>query len=93
MNKAVTVLTEQLHTLRAGRANPAVLDKIRVDYYGTSSKINEVAAVSVPEPRMLVIQPWDATLVKEIEKVKYMDTRWFIDIFELKEYLIHNNME
>lgn len=68
MNKAVAVLTEQLHTLRAGRANPAVLDKIRVDYYGTSSKINEVAAVSVPEPRMLVIQPWDATLVKEIEK-------------------------
>lgn len=68
MTKAVTVLEEQLHTLRAGRANPAVLDKIRVDYYGTSSKINEVAAVSVPEPRMLVIQPWDASLVKEIEK-------------------------
>lgn len=68
MSKAVSVLNEQLHTLRAGRANPAVLDKIRVEYYGTPSKINEVAAVSVPEPRMLVIQPWDASLIKEIEK-------------------------
>lgn len=68
MSKAVSVLKEQLHTLRAGRANPAVLDKIRVEYYGTPSKINEVAAISVPEPRMLVIQPWDATLIKEIEK-------------------------
>ncbi len=69
MSKAVMALTEQLHTLRAGRANPAVLDKLRVEYYGTMSKISEVAAVSVPEPRMLVIQPWDATLIKEIEKV------------------------
>lgn len=68
MNKAISALNEQLHTLRAGRANPAVLDKIRVEYYGTASKINEVAAVSVPEPRMLVIQPWDASLIKEIEK-------------------------
>ncbi len=68
MNKAVKALNEQLHTLRAGRANPAVLDKLRVEYYGTMSKISEVAAVSVPEPRMLVIQPWDATLIKEIEK-------------------------
>ena len=68
MEKAIAVLNEQLHTLRAGRANPAVLDKIRVEYYGTASKINEVAAVSVPEPRMLVIQPWDASLIKEIEK-------------------------
>lgn len=68
MSKAINALNEQLHTLRAGRANPAVLDKIRVEYYGTMSKINEVAAVSVPEPRLLVIQPWDATLIKEIEK-------------------------
>ena len=68
MSKAVSVLKEQLHTLRAGRANPAVLDKIRVECYGTPSKINDVAAVSVPEPRMLVIQPWDASLLKEIEK-------------------------
>ena len=68
MNKAINALNEQLHTLRAGRANPAVLDKLRVEYYGTMSKITEVAAVSVPEPRLLVIQPWDATLIKEIEK-------------------------
>lgn len=68
MTKAVSALTEQLHTLRAGRANPAVLDKLRVEYYGTMSKISEVAAVSVPEPRLLVIQPWDASLLKEIEK-------------------------
>ena len=68
MNKAVGALNELLHTLRAGRANPAVLDKLRVEYYGTMSKINEVAAVSVPEPRMLVIQPWDSSLIKEIEK-------------------------
>lgn len=68
MSKAINALNEQLHTLRAGRANPAVLDKIRVEYYGTMSKINEVAAVSVPEPRLLVIQPWDASLIKEIEK-------------------------
>lgn len=58
MNKAISVLNEQLHTLRAGRANAAVLDKIRVEYYGSMSKISEVAAISVPEPRMLVIQPW-----------------------------------
>ncbi len=68
MGKAINSLNEQLHTLRAGRANPAVLDKLRVEYYGTMSKISEVAAVSVPEPRMLVIQPWDASLLKEIEK-------------------------
>lgn len=68
MNKALGVLNEQLHTLRAGRANAAVLDKIKVEYYGAMSKINEVAAISVPEPRMLVIQPWDVSLIKEIEK-------------------------
>ena len=49
MNKAISVLNEQLHTLRAGRANAAVLDKIRVEYYGSMSKISEVAAISVPE--------------------------------------------
>ena len=68
MNKTVKALNDQLHTLRAGRANAAVLDKLRVEYYGTMSKISEVAAISVPEPRMLVIQPWDASLIKEIEK-------------------------
>ena len=68
MKKTLTALSNDYAGLRAGRANPAVLERLRVDYYGASSKINEVAAVSVPEPRMLMIQPWDATLVKEIEK-------------------------
>ncbi len=68
MKKTLTSLGNDYAGLRAGRANPAVLDRLRVDYYGASSKINEVAAVSVPEPRMLMIQPWDVSLVKEIEK-------------------------
>lgn len=68
MKKTITALANDFGSLRAGRANAAVLDRLRVDYYGASSKINEVAAISVPEPRMLMIQPWDASLVKEIEK-------------------------
>lgn len=68
MKKTLNSLNNDYAGLRAGRANPAVLDRLRVDYYGASSKINEVAAISVPEPRMLMIQPWDASLVKEIEK-------------------------
>ena len=69
MKKTLTALNNDYAGLRAGRANPAVLDRLRVDYYGVASKINEVAAVSVPEPRMLLIRPWDASLLKEIEKV------------------------
>ncbi len=68
MKKTLSSLEKDFAALRAGRANPAVLDRIRVEYYGTPTKINEVAAVSVPEPRMLVIQPWDASVLKEIEK-------------------------
>jgi len=68
MKKTLNALTNDYSGLRAGRANPGILDKLRVEYYGASSKINEVAAVSVPEPRMLMIQPWDATVLKEIEK-------------------------
>lgn len=68
MKKTLTALSNDYAGLRAGRANPAVLDRLRVEYYGASSKINEVAAVSVPEPRMLMIQPWDVTVLKEIEK-------------------------
>ncbi|PWM39638.1 MAG: ribosome recycling factor [Clostridiales bacterium] len=68
MKKTISALNHDFGGLRAGRANAAVLDRIRVEYYGASSKINEVAAVSVPEPRMLMIQPWDVSLVKEIEK-------------------------
>lgn len=68
MKKTLVALGNDYAGLRAGRANPAVLDRLRVEYYGASSKINEVAAVSVPEPRMLMIQPWDVTVLKEIEK-------------------------
>ncbi len=68
MIKSCNALDEELGSIRAGRANPHVLDKIRVDYYGTPSPIQQVANVSVPEPRMLQIQPWEPSLVKEIEK-------------------------
>ncbi len=68
MKKTLSALNNDFAGVRAGRANPAVLDRLRVEYYGASSKINEVAAVSVPEARMLVIQPWDVTVLKEIEK-------------------------
>ena len=68
MKKTLVSLEKDYAGLRAGRANPAVLDRLRVEYYGTPTKINELAAVSVPEPRMLMIQPWDATVLKEIEK-------------------------
>ena len=68
MQKTIQVLTRDLGGLRAGRANPAVLDRITVEYYGAPSPLNQVAAISVPEPRVLYIQPWDSTLVKPIEK-------------------------
>ena len=68
MEKTLAVTTRELATLRAGRANPPVLDKIQVDYYGTPSPINAVANISVPEPRMLVIAPWEAKMVSVIEK-------------------------
>ena len=68
MTKTMHNLEEEFGSIRAGRANPHVLDKLRVDYYGTPSPIQSVANVSVPEPRMIQIQPWEASLVKEIEK-------------------------
>ena len=68
MTKTLKGFEEELTTIRAGRANPHVLDKLRVDYYGTPSPIQSVANVSVPEPRMIQIQPWEASMVKEIEK-------------------------
>ena len=54
--------------MRAGRANPAILNKVKIDYYGTQTPINQVAAISVPEARLIVIQPWDVSVLKEIEK-------------------------
>ena len=68
MKKTMANLKEEYGGIRAGRANPRVLDKIRVDYYGTPSPIQQVANVNVPEPRMLQIQPWEPSMVKEIEK-------------------------
>jgi len=68
MQKTLNVLSADLAAVRAGRANPAILDKIVVDYYGTPTPINQMAAVSVPEARTLIIQPWDASTLKSIEK-------------------------
>lgn len=68
MNKTVLALEAEYNTIRAGRANPHVLDKISVDYYGQPTPLQQVGNVSVPEPRMIIIQPWDASLVKAIEK-------------------------
>ena len=68
MNKSISVLAGEFAAIRAGRANPAVLDKLFVDYYGTPTPINQMAAVSVSEARVLVIQPWDRSTLKDIEK-------------------------
>ena len=68
MNKSLEVLQDEYASIRAGRANPHVLDKIRVDYYGTPTPIQQVGNVSVPEARMIVIQPWEKNLLKVIEK-------------------------
>mgnify|MGYP000422077575 FL=1 len=68
MKKSLNALSEEYATIRAGRANPHVLDKIMVDYYGTPSPLQTVANISVPEARIIQIQPWEASLVKEIEK-------------------------
>ena len=68
MQKTMNNLSEEFGSIRAGRANPHVLDKLKVDYYGTPTGIQQVANVSVPEPRMIQIQPWEASMVKEIEK-------------------------
>ncbi len=68
MKKTVDLMARDLTTLRAGRATPALLDKIFIDYFGTPTPINQVATISVPEPRLLVIQPWERNLVPQIEK-------------------------
>lgn len=68
MQKSVDNLKEEYVTIRAGRANPHILDRLRVDYYGTPTPIQQVANVSVPEARMIQIQSWEASLIKDIEK-------------------------
>ena len=68
MNKTMDALVKELGTIRAGRANPHILDKITVDYYGTPTPLQQVANVTVPEPRMIQIQPWESSLIKDIQK-------------------------
>lgn len=68
MQKSVEALKEDFATIRAGRANPHILDKLKVDYYGTPSGLQQVANISVPEARIIQIQPWESSLIKEIEK-------------------------
>ena len=68
MNKTLEVLESDYMTIRAGRANPHVLDKIKVDYYGTPTPLQQVGNINVPEARMIVIQPWEKSLLKAIEK-------------------------
>ncbi len=68
MKKTVASLKDDFAAIRTGRASPAILDKLRVDYYGQKSPISQVATVSVPEARLIVIQPWDRNLISEIEK-------------------------
>ncbi|MEZ4845449.1 MAG: ribosome recycling factor [Bdellovibrionota bacterium] len=68
MNKSVTSFTDDLAKLRTGRATPSLLDKVMVDYYGTPTPIAQMAAINIPEARLITIQPWDATSLGEIEK-------------------------
>ncbi len=72
MDKSVNALEAEFNTIRVGRANPHVLDKIVVDYYGTPTPLQQVGNITVPEARLLVIQPWDATMIKKIEKAIQM---------------------
>jgi ribosome recycling factor len=68
MNKAVEVLEAEFARIRTARANPAILDGVKVDYYGTPTPLKQVASISVPEPRQIVIQPWDRSILAEVEK-------------------------
>jgi ribosome recycling factor len=68
MNKAIDALRNELATIRAGRANPALLDRVQVDYYGAETPLNQLAGISAPEARMLVIQPYDKTIMSDIER-------------------------
>ena len=68
MKKTIEVLRRDFSTLRAGRANPALLEKIKVEYYGTLTPINQLANISAPEPRLLTVQPWDKSVLEEVEK-------------------------
>ncbi len=68
MKKSISVLNSDLASIRAGRANPAILDKVTVEYYGVATPLTQIGNVSVPDPRSILIQPWDASILKEVEK-------------------------
>ena len=68
MEKSINAYSDKLAEIRAGRANPAILNKVKIDYYGTPTPINQVAGISVPEARLIVIQPWDVSILKDIER-------------------------
>ncbi|AFK86820.1 MULTISPECIES: ribosome recycling factor [Thermoanaerobacterium] len=68
MKKSIAVLKNELMSIRAGRANPALLDRISIDYYGTMTPINKLATITAPEPKVIIIQPWDTSKISEIEK-------------------------
>ena len=68
MQKTISVFQESLSEIRVGRANPAILNKIKIDYYGVPTPINQIAGISVPEARLIVIQPWEASILKDIER-------------------------
>lgn len=68
MQKTINVIKEDLNSIRAGRANPAMLDKITVDYYGSTTPLKQIASVSAPEPRMIIVQPYDKSAMQAIEK-------------------------
>ena len=68
MKKTISVLNTDLASIRAGRANPSILDKVTVEYYGVATPLTQIGTVSVPDPRSILIQPWDASILKEVEK-------------------------
>ncbi|MDY3304453.1 MAG: ribosome recycling factor [Clostridia bacterium] len=68
MKKSLSVLEGDIASIRAGRANPAILNKVTVDYYGVATPLTQIGSVSVPDPRSILIQPWDASILKEVEK-------------------------
>jgi len=72
MDKTMEVLKSELNTIRAGKANPKILDRVTVEYYGTPTPLNQMAGVSAPEPRMIVVQPYDVSMIAEIEKAIMM---------------------
>ena len=85
MTKSYNNLLEEFGAIRAGRANPHVLDRITVEYYGTPTPLQQVGNVTVPEPRMIQIQPWDASLIKEICKA--------IQISDVTQTMLSRNLE